>query len=199
MSMVQRNPTAFIASNATWLQSIYRSVDAYYQQPVYCDPRNITTTSWWQQMQLINSTQVLDSLLRVYKAYAIEMTKSHRASFAGNLTAVHLTAIISPGVLHPALVTVLLAIWTICSTTLGLIFGLRPRWSETLDGFSMFRFGSDNPRFSAKQALSAQGYLKCKVLATLPGMVGDAVPDEPLGHISLVGRDGVAGRKKKYL
>lgn len=212
------NPMAYIASNASWLQNIYKAVDAYYAQPLYCDDDgnvNVTLTSTWQQLQLINSTQFLTSFIRAQKAYALEMTRptaregreSTETSWKGALNIISPTLIIAPGDLPPQVVVALLVVWALGCSFLGVTFGLRQRWSETLDGFSMFRFGSDNPHFNARNGIrggggggTARRYTDCPGLKELPGLIGDARPDRDVGYITLV-EDwrGVASRGKKYL
>jgi len=90
---------------------------------------------------------------------------------------------------------VLLILWGILSCILGVTYGVRPRWAEILDGFSMFRFGSDFPGFA--DGICAKTYDQCPELLTLPGLVGDGRPNEQVGHISLV-EEVVAVRHKKY-
>lgn len=209
------NPTAYIASNASWLQNIYRAADVFYHQPIYCDEDgnvNITLTSSWQQLQLINSTQFLTSFVRAHKAYALEMTRpttqeNRETSWTGALNVIAPTVIIAPGDVPPQIVVGLLAFWALGSLILGSTFGLRQRWSETLDGFSMFRFGTDNPRFNTTNGRrggdgggTARRYTDCPGLKELPGLIGDSRPDRNVGYITLV-EDwrGVASRRKKYL
>lgn len=209
------NPMAYIASNASWLQNIYRAAEAYYAQPLYCDEDgnvNVTLTSTWQQLQLINSTQFLTSFIRAQKAYALEMTaptarESQQMTWTGGLNIISPTLIIASGDVPPQIVIALLAVWALGCSILGVTYGLRQRWSETLDGFSMFRFGSDNPHFNAKHGSrggqgggTARRYTDCPGLKELPGLIGDARPDRNVGYITLVEEwRGVASREKKYL
>jgi hypothetical protein len=208
-SHMDLNPMAYIASNVSWLQNIYRSVDAFYRQPLYCDDEgnvDIASRGTWQQLQLINSTQFLTSLIRVYKAYALEMSRPtsqiRNASQVGNLTSVPFTLIISPGDVPPHPVLALLAIWAVCCSGLGVIYGPRRRWSETLDGFSMFRFGADSAHLNKTGNIggSTRHFAECPGLMDLPGLVGDSRPDREVGHITLIDQSrGSASRKKKYL
>ena len=217
------NPIAYIASNSSWLQNIYRASNAYFPQPLYCDDEgnvNVTLTSSWQQLQLLNSTQFLTSFIRAHKAYALEMTRPSTSTststagsgqvietFTGALHAISETLVIAPGVVPPQIVVGLLGFWALGCVTVGLRFGLRQRWSETLDGFSMFRFGSDNPHFNTKDGRrggvgggTARRYTDCPGLKELPGLVGDARPDRDVGYITLVEHwRGAASRRKKYL
>lgn len=185
-SNMDLNPVAYIASNVSWLTNVYKSVAAYSRTAMYCDGDDPTTTSSWQQLQLIDSRQLQQSLTGAYKAYALEMTKPSTITFSSStLHPVRPTSIISPGKIPPVAVLVLLAVWALGSCTLGLMFGLRPRWSETLDGFSMFRFGSDQPGFSINEAAYVQHYSDCQGLRRLPGMVEASKDTE---HVTLVRR-----------
>ena len=205
-SNMDLNPMAYIASNVSWLQKIYKSVDGFYRQPIYCDENgnvNITLTTTWQQLQLINSTQFLRSMIRAHKAYALEMSRptvqDRNAFFQGNLTALSETLLIARGDVPPQPVLVLLAIWALCCNALGLIYGPRRRWSETLNGYSIFRFGADRPQ--AKEVLcSTRRFKECPGLEQLPGLVGDASQEQGVGYITLVDQwQGAASRKKKYI
>lgn len=185
-SNMDLNPVAYVASNVSWLTNIYKSADAYSRTALYCDDDDPTSTSTWQQLQLINSVQLRESLIRAYKAYAIEMTQLSTAPYSSStLKPVNPTPIISRGRIPPLAVVVLLAVWALGSSTLGLMFGLRPRWSETLDGFSMFRFGSDHPGVSINEAAFVRHYSDCQRLRSLPGMVGVS---QRTGHVTLVRR-----------
>ncbi|PGH27361.1 hypothetical protein AJ80_00839 [Polytolypa hystricis UAMH7299] len=90
--------------------------------------------------------------------------------------------------------------WALGSMALVLAYSFRRRWSETFDGYSLFRFGADyadqvrdRPEF-----LSTEDYEKCDSLRNIPGRIGDARPLFVPGHISLV-KNSVASREKLYL
>ena len=192
-SNMDLNPMAYIASNASWLPNIYKSVDSYARTPLYCVGEDPALVSGWQQLQLINSTQLLTSLVRTFKAYAIEMAKPSASSEAisDTLNLVKSTSIISPGRVPPVVVLILLALWALGSSTLGLVFGARPRWSETLDGFSMFRFGSDHPGFAVNEGAQFHHHSECQRLRELPGRVGVS---PQTGHVTLLRRQTGHGR-----
>ncbi len=200
------NPMAYIASNVSWLQNLYKSVDAFYRQPIYCDDEgnvNVTLTSTWQQLQLINSSQFFTSMVRAHKAYALEMSKptvqDRNTFFQGNLMTIPSTLIISRGDVPPQPVLALLAIWALCCSVLGIVYGPRRRWSETLDGYSMFRFGMDHPQASEK-VRSTKHFRDCSGLKELPGLVGDSAPQHSTGYVTLVDQwRGAASRRKKYI
>ncbi|KAK5559818.1 hypothetical protein LTR46_001567 [Exophiala xenobiotica] len=227
-SNMDLNPMAYIASNVSWLQNIYKSADAFYRQPLYCDDQgnvNVSLTSTWQQLQLINSTQFMTSIIRAFKAYALEMARprttvqgsgSHQSQSQSALQwtdrlvrTVQPALIISSGHVSPVPVLVLLMVWATSCVVLGVVFGARRRWSETLDGFSMFRFGADfgNPNFqnhaffSEEERSSTRHFSESAALLDTPGLVGDSRPESAVGYISLVDgpRDHAADRRKKYV
>ena len=206
-SNMDLNPMAYIASNASWLQNIYKSVDAFYRQPIYCDSEgnvDVGSTNTWQQLQLINSTQFMTSMIRAHKAYALEMSKptvqDRNAQFQGNLTAVPQALVISRGDVPAEPVLALLAVWAVCCSAVGIAYGLRPRWSETLDGYSMFRFGTDRPQ-AAELCGTIARFKDCAGLEQLPGLVGDSMKAQhDIGYITLVDQwRGPASRRKKYV
>ena len=187
-SNMDLNPAAYIASNVSWLSNLYKSIDVFDRSSLYCNDSNPESGDW-QQLQLMNSTQLLTSLVRAYKAYAIEMAKPRADSSSLsalsvitpddtiNLYSVQPTSLVAPGKVPSVVVLALLIIWSLASSLLGVVFGNRPRWSETLDGFSMFLFGNDHPHFNFMEVEeevpgSIKHYSKCEGLRRLPGMVG---------------------------
>ncbi|KAK5451473.1 hypothetical protein LTS15_008238 [Exophiala xenobiotica] len=217
-SNMDLNPMAYIASNVSWLQNIYKSAHAFYRQPLYCDDQgnvNVSLTSTWQQLQLINSTQFMTSIIRAFKAYALEMARPTTVQDRQSalqwtdrlVTTVQPALIISSGHVSPVPVLVLLMVWATSCVVLGVVFGTRRRWSETLDGFSMFRFGADlNPNFhhaffSEEERSSTRHFSESAALLDIPGLVGDSRPESAVGYISLVDgpRDHAADRRKKYI
>lgn len=196
----ETNPIPEIASNASWLPNLFKSVDAYNRVPLPCDsegnPINLNESSSGQQLNVITSAQLKRSVIRAHQAYAIELSGPRGGMWYGNLTNAVPTAVIVPGKLTPIVILILLAIWAVSCFLLGIIFGTRPRWADILDGFSMFRFGSDNPEFAADD-VCVKDYDQCRTLLAIPGLIGDSEPGRQPGHITLV-KDGLARRDKKY-
>ncbi|KKZ68108.1 hypothetical protein EMCG_06218 [[Emmonsia] crescens] len=94
----------------------------------------------------------------------------------------------------------LLVPWAVGSMSLALIYSHRPRWSETFDGYSLFRFGADfadqvkdQPEF-----LSTEDYEMCSALKDIPGFIGDSRPSFTPGHVSLV-KSCMAAPDKLYM
>lgn len=200
IGQVETNPVPDIAANASWLTNLFKSVDAYNLVPIPCDDRgrpiNLSQISSTKQLNVITSTQLKRSVIRAHQAYAIELSGPRGGMWYGNLTNAVRTAIIVPGKFPPVAILSLLAVWAALSVLLGIVFSTRPRWAEMLDGFSMFRFGSDNPDFAADGAC-VKDYEQCSTLLAIPGLIGDSEPGAKPGHITLV-KDVVARRDKRY-
>jgi hypothetical protein len=200
MGQAETNPVPEIAANASWLTNLFKSVDAYNLVPIPCDdqgnPINLSYSSSKQQLNVITSTQLKRSVIRAHQAYAIELSGPRGGMWYGNLTNVVRTAIIVPGKFPPVAILSLLAVWAALSTLLGIMFSTRPRWAEMLDGFSMFRFGSDNPDFAA-DGVCVRDYDQCSSLLAIPGLIGDSKPGAKPGHITMV-KDVVARTDKTY-
>ncbi|KLJ10548.1 hypothetical protein EMPG_14068 [Blastomyces silverae] len=94
----------------------------------------------------------------------------------------------------------LLIPWTIGSMLLALIYSHKPRWSETFDGYSLFRFGADfaDQVKGRREFVSTEDYEMCGALRDLPGLIGDSRPLFTPGHVSLV-RNSMAAQDKLYM
>ncbi|EGC41819.1 conserved hypothetical protein [Histoplasma capsulatum var. duboisii H88] len=146
--------------------------------------RSIMLAHAWDALELM-----YDSGYSFESAYILPNTTSSRAS-----------TVMGPGVIPPIYVGVLFAIWTVGSVIFGCVYGFRCRWSDTLDGYSMFRFGADfaqeikdEPDFAC-----ASEFQECQALWKLPGLVGDSELQMDIGHITLVKRGNEPSKGKKY-
>ncbi|KAG5287933.1 hypothetical protein I7I48_09955 [Histoplasma ohiense] len=203
-------------------QNILSSVEG----PVYIDSgsnRTLIAPSYVQSRQLRNS------ILQAHAAYALELAYDgvakydnlsqylrysndsskgpnsvyHSRSFFkhGNFTTTTPGKVLTRGPLKNVWVPLYLLVpWALGSMTLALIYSHRPRWSETFDGYSLFRFGADfadqvkdRPEF-----LSTEDYETCGALRDLPGFIGDSRPLFTPGHVSLV-KNSMAAPDKLYM
>ena len=131
-----------IAENASWLANTYRAVDAFdVIHPCGND-------SLLQQLRLLTSEQFKTAIVCAHQAYAIELSHSPAGTWYGNLTYAEAIIILTPRKLSPLPVLILLGTWAITPTIVGVVFATQPRWAEMLDGFSMFRTGSDYSSWS---------------------------------------------------
>ncbi|KAK2800119.1 hypothetical protein FQN51_006360 [Onygenales sp. PD_10] len=117
-----------------------------------------------------------------------------------NVTGSRPSKIIGPGSVLPIYPGILLILWAFGCVVLGLVYGFRRRWSETLDGYSMFRFGADfaDEIRSEPDFVSTRGFEDCQALRRFPGLIGDSWPEMDVGHISLVRRRNWASKEKRY-
>jgi hypothetical protein len=95
-----------------------------------------------------------------------------------NLTSSQQGKVLTLGVVPPLVPAVLFIVWAAGCVILGLGFGFGRRWSDTLDGYSLFRFGvnladtiGDDAELPQKGDLS-----RCAALATLPDPLGSNFP-----------------------
>jgi hypothetical protein len=120
------------------------------------------------------------------------MTKpvSMTASPSDDLFVVTSGSIIVRGKVNPIVVLALLGVWALGSTFLGIMFGMRPRWSESLDRLSMFRFGREVSNFRPDDNGGVIWYGQLETGRSIPGMVGH---DSTTGQVTLV-RKAYRGR-----
>ncbi|KAK2743616.1 hypothetical protein FQN55_007214 [Onygenales sp. PD_40] len=149
-------------------------------------------------LQSISQAHAVEALQLMYDGAAFSDIAAYSLA---NTTSARVDKIIILGTVPAALPAVLFAIWAFGSALLGALYGFRRRWSEVLDGYSMFRFGADyadeirdQPDFS-----SIRQFDKCDALRRLPGLVGDSRVREKVGHISLVKRGNLVDREKMYI
>jgi hypothetical protein len=80
------------------------------------------------------------------------------------------------------------------------MYGFRWRWTEILDGHTMFRIGAELSDHDRRALLNTSNILKIEnsvALDDIPALVGDTKPEMWLGRIGLV-KDVRAGKKKSY-
>ncbi|RPA79694.1 hypothetical protein BJ508DRAFT_139605 [Ascobolus immersus RN42] len=110
-----------------------------------------------------------------------------------NLTASESGKVLVSGVLPWYVPLCLLAPWCFISWILVAGYGFQKRWADTLDAYSMFRFGAEfsddikaNPDFSNTKI----DFQSCSALRKMPGLVGDSDSADPVyGRISLVEKE----------
>ncbi|RPA71456.1 hypothetical protein BJ508DRAFT_419911 [Ascobolus immersus RN42] len=107
-----------------------------------------------------------------------------------NVTGTHQKRVLVRGTLGWQVIMALFIIWCACSVALVSMYGFRRRWSETLDSYSMFRFGADfGDEIQKKRDFSdTKDYEQCPSLKEIPGLVGDSRPESNPGKISLIWR-----------
>ena len=148
---------------------------------------------------------LLQSVLQAHAVDGLQLMYDGATGLNGgylhtNLTSSRRGKVLEPGVVPPVVSTILLGIWAIGCIVLGVMYGFGRRWSDTLDGYSLFRFGVDfGEELRDKNVLSStQGLEKSNQLWSLPGMIGDSRMQFDIGHISLVGKKQVVNPNKLY-
>ncbi|CAM1509151.1 Fc.00g028900.m01.CDS01 [Cosmosporella sp. VM-42] len=111
-----------------------------------------------------------------------------------NLTSSKPGKIVTPGVIPAIVPAILFGLWALGCIALGLAYGFCRRWSDSLDGYSFFRFGvhlADETRGKPDFA-SARGFEDSETLWQLDGLVGDMNGRRRNGNIMMrnMNRDG---------
>lgn len=102
------------------------------------------------------------TLIRAIKAYAISMMSPDRTGNANrdildwssrksnnlyeykeNITSAEQVKVLIRGAVPPEFIAAMVYVWSILSLWLALQFSFRPRWADDLDGYGMYRFGTD--------------------------------------------------------
>ncbi|KAK2796922.1 hypothetical protein FQN50_009381 [Emmonsiellopsis sp. PD_5] len=157
--------------------------------------------------KFIQPNDLLEAAMRAHAMDALQLmydgiysTEPEYSYINENLTSSIPGKIIELGSFNPLIPGALFAIWAFSSAFLGCVYGFRRRWSEMLDGYSLFRFGAHlshrirhQPDFS-----TIHEFQKCSKLKELPGLVGDACPEMEVGQITLVSSQNVARKNKLY-
>ncbi|KAE8149861.1 hypothetical protein BDV25DRAFT_140379 [Aspergillus avenaceus] len=107
-------------------------------------PKTVSNSVYYSGFLQANDLQ--ESIMLAYGMDAIQLMYDGVDSFASaypdvNLTSSKASKVLVPGVVPPAIPAVLFIIWAATCVVLGAVYGFRPRWSDTLDSYSLFRFG----------------------------------------------------------
>ncbi|KAK2734020.1 hypothetical protein FQN57_001889 [Myotisia sp. PD_48] len=89
-----------------------------------------------------------------------------------NLTTSRPGKVLGPGAVPPIVPAILLGIWALSCAVLGIFYGFRLRWSETLDGFSYYCFGAYSAPDIHDRSIFATGkrFDEYEMLRELPGL-----------------------------
>ncbi|SPO07638.1 uncharacterized protein DNG_10333 [Cephalotrichum gorgonifer] len=165
--------------------------------PPVSSANRIYYTSFVQPQMLLQSVQrayAMDALQLMYDG----LPTLSGAYVNGNLTSSRKGKVLQLGVMPPIIPVIWLSVWALVCLLMGLSYGFRRRWSASLDGYSLFRFGADFAD-EVGDLPSVEAFEECERLWDMPGFVGDSRAGESTGYISLVSREKVADRGKLYV
>jgi hypothetical protein len=124
--------------------------------------------------------------LAIYKLFgeaAIAMMASGPGNWTGSLQGTESSNDLIPGKVPWQVVLTLLSVWTIVTVLPNCWTLAEKRWAATLDGFEMFRLGAEWREVVWK--FEGSEPRENKILAEVPGMIGDMEPAEERGFIGL--------------
>lgn len=125
------------------------------------------------------------AMMRAFAADALQLMYDGLGSFEGafidaNLTSSKEGKILGSGSVPPLLPAILFGIWAFSCAVLGCAYGFRPRWSEQLDGFTMFSYGVHLSEEITDRSMLTSGkpFEVSEGLREVPGITSDARPSD---------------------
>ncbi|KAK6358150.1 hypothetical protein TWF730_007504 [Orbilia blumenaviensis] len=185
-----------IPDSGDWFSALYSSIEM----------SSLTTNSFGDFLgaapSVLQAEDLKRALLRAYKTHAIHimydgLSDPTYAWKLGNVTIGTEATILTRGVVPPEIILGLLMVWALSIIILSVAYQFRRRWTETLDGYTIFRFGVDRPDDVLPEMLAGE-FDNAAVLERLPGMIGDLEPDNEVGYIGLVRGGQEADWGKRY-
>jgi hypothetical protein len=168
-------------------------------------PPAVQVSNAQEYQSLVKPQNLLQSILRAHAVDALNImydgvNSPVRAYANRDATSSRPGKVLETGVMPWLVPLVFFLIWAAGCAVLAVVYGFRRRWSEVLDGYSLFRFGADfaDDVRDRIDFSSVDSFEDCKVLPRLPGLIGDSRPMMDIGHITLVPRGNVARKSKKY-
>lgn len=158
--------------------------------------------------KFIDAQSLAQTVMRAYAMDALQLMYDGETDFTNayeheNLTATKQGKILGPGDIPLEVPLVFFAIWAFGCMAIGVIYGFKPRWAETLNGFSMFVLGGDFANeVRNSDVVIYKDYAYSEGLGQIPGMVGDGSGSgaSGVGRLTLVDRKSgnVANTSKLY-
>ncbi|KAK6518161.1 hypothetical protein TWF506_005321 [Arthrobotrys conoides] len=183
-------------NNVDWFSALYSSIEM----------SSLTTNAFGDFLgaapSVLQAEDLKKAILRAYKTHAIHimydgLTDPTFTWKLENVTVGTQTMILTRGAVPPEIILGMLMAWALAIVILSLTYQFRRRWTETLDGYTIFRFGVDRPDDVVPEMLAGE-FDNAAVLEKLPGMVGDLEPDSEVGYIGLVRSGLEADWGKRY-
>ncbi|KAM0717074.1 hypothetical protein Q7P37_006926 [Cladosporium fusiforme] len=200
---------------SSWSEDFFTSANA--QRLILTHLSNDSTEYALVRPSLLRAEDLRRALSRAYAMAAVQLMYDGPQGYAfkrlsneddpftnRNATSYSSGSVLVRGAVPPALPATLLIIWAIISCILSIRYGFQRRWADTLDSFSMFRFGgdlSDEIKVKEMPLYSSKSFRDHEQLMELPGFVGDSRPEFEPGHVTLVKRlkPNAARRTKPFV
>ncbi|KAF3937923.1 hypothetical protein ABW19_dt0210062 [Dactylella cylindrospora] len=183
-------------TDVDWFSALYASIEKSSQTTnAFGDSLNIAPG-------VLQAKDLRNALLRAHKTWATHimydgLTDPTYAWRLENVTIGEKSEILTRGVVLPEAVLAMLSMWALSIIILAAGYQFRRRWTETLDGYTIFRFGVDRPDDILPEQLAGD-IDTASVLEGLPGMVGDIEPHRAVGYIGLVKARAEVNWDKKF-
>lgn len=190
--------------SGNWVQRLFSSVHRdsaiMVRSPVndsFVLPRLLTAEDLRRSMIQLFGSYVNQLMYRGYQATTAR-AGGEMVWVSEEVKVAEQTLVLGEGVLHPLVVVALLFVWAGTCAILAVCYGFRRRWAETMDGYSVMRFGADAVRSGVYDDLDVPREMEdCTWLRRLPGMVGDGCPGYEPGYVAL--SETVVDKRKKYM
>ncbi|RVD85508.1 uncharacterized protein DFL_003829 [Arthrobotrys flagrans] len=189
-------PNLQFPNNVDWFSALYSSIEM----------SSLTTNAFGDFLgaapSVLQAEDLKKAILRAYKTHAIHimydgLTDPTFAWKLENVTIGTQAMVLARGAVSPEIVLGMLIAWALAIVILSLAYQFRRRWTETLDGYTIFRFGVDRPDDVVPEMLAGE-FENAAALERLPGMVGDLEPEKEVGYIGLVRGGQEADWGKRY-
>ncbi|PGH11368.1 hypothetical protein AJ80_07159 [Polytolypa hystricis UAMH7299] len=160
----------------------------------------------WFYTKFIDLEALMKAVMHAYAMDALHLMYNGGTDFVDaykheNLTSTKEGKILGLGEVPTEVPLVLFAIWAAGCMTIGVVYGFKPRWAETLNGFTMFCLGGDFAKeIRSSDVVIHKDYADSEGLSRIRGMIGNASTTSVVGRLSLVERrkGNVANRTKLY-
>ncbi|KAI1144630.1 hypothetical protein F5Y05DRAFT_33620 [Hypoxylon sp. FL0543] len=155
-------------------------------------PAPITVSNSYLYQSYIQPHMLQRSIMLAYAMDALQLMYDGTYGFEGawshtNLTSSKPGKVLVSGRIPQGIIAGFFATWAFGCMLLGISYGFRRRWSDSLDGYSFFRFGveladkvKDKPDFWA-----AREFYHSTTLESLPGLIGDMQRNGRYDHRSI--------------
>ncbi|PGH18374.1 hypothetical protein AJ79_00441 [Helicocarpus griseus UAMH5409] len=152
-------------------------------------------SNYWFYIKFIDSESMRKAVMRAYAMNALDAMFDLANDFDHayehpNLTATKEGKVLGPGDIPAEIPLALFAVWAAGCVIIGIMYGFKARWAETLNGFGMFVLGSDFAKEVRDGDLAIhEDFADSESLGRIPGMVGEAeTTDSDVAHLTLVDR-----------